>query len=359
MNRMGRLACGSIRLGGLVPSSVVTMPPALLFAPIISGDVRIGEVLSSDTGVWSNSPTSFARQWTRDGAPIGGATSATYTVVAADIACEIACKVTATNAGGSSAPEPSNALASPWRGILLARPGVLIYDHTDPYCSGGASVGDPVSEIRTVDGVVIGTQALSSARPTRTSGGLSFDGMDDYLICDAHAPLLDGAHTVCVGFDDPEDTSTAIRTLFCASETAGTTAGRQASLNYSRPGSANATRQRWYVADSGGGTTAANVPLTSLSPIGAGPYDLAMRGGAPGGDVRVDKLESPLVQVDTTKTRPSASPPTFDWLYLGCRPVGSAQYWQGVVRHLAIHDESWSDTDTSLYRTCAIAAGVM
>lgn len=339
------------------PIASAATPPVNTVAPVASGVIRIGELLSTTDGTWTGTPApTFAYQWTRDGAPIGSATSSTYTVVAADMACEIACEVTATNSAGS-AMESSNSLASPWRDILVARPGVLIYDHTDPYCSGGASVGSPVADLYTVDGVLIGSQATSGSRPTRTADGLSFDGTDDHLICNSHASLTEQAHTMIWGFDDPEDSTTAVRTLFCASASSSAATTRQTSVNFSRPGSTNATRQRYYISE----TSSISVSLTGAS-AGAGPYNWALRAAAPGGTMAAVHLDASLTAINSG-TRSADDGVSYAWCYLGCRAVAGtpalAQYWQGVIRHFAVDDTQWSDTDTQTYRACAIAAGVM
>jgi hypothetical protein len=81
--------------------------------PTVTGNAVVGQVLSSTTGVWQGAPTSYAYQWRRDGAAIGGATAATYTLVAGDSTHSITCVVTATNSLGSAASAPSNAIAVP------------------------------------------------------------------------------------------------------------------------------------------------------------------------------------------------------------------------------------------------------
>jgi hypothetical protein len=55
----------------------------------------------NNKGTWSNSPTTYAYQWLRSGAPIFNATGQSHALIAADIGFLISCRVTATNADGS------------------------------------------------------------------------------------------------------------------------------------------------------------------------------------------------------------------------------------------------------------------
>lgn len=352
-------AAGSVQAvsNSVGPIASAATPPVNTVAPVVSGTVRIGELLSTTDGTWTGTPApTYTYQWTRDGVDIGGATSATYTVVAADISAQIACEVTATNSAGS-AMEPSNNLASPWRDILVARPGALIWDYQDPQCYDGAGVGSGVATLKTVNGTTLFTQGTSGSRPTRLTTGLSFDGTADHMIGNSFANVLEQAHTMCWGFDSPEDTTTAVRTLICASSNTSGASSQQVSVNYSRPGSPNATRQRYAIGDS----TFITISLAGYS-IGAGPYNLALRAGTPGNGFSAVILDGSLTAI-SSGTRGTNDAVDFDWLYLGVRAIGAtptlAQYWQGVIRHFALDDEQWSDTDTALYRTCAIAAGVM
>lgn len=332
------------------PIASAATPPVNTVAPVASGVVRIGELLSTTDGTWTGTPTpTYAYQWTRDGAPIGSATSSTYTVVAADIACEIACEVTATNSAGS-AMEPSSTLASPWQPILAAKPGILIWDGQDPYCYGGASVGSPVTDLYTVDGILLGTQGTTASRATRLAASLSADGTDDHYPLDAHAGIWDGAHTIVTGWSDPAASGT--RQVISAAATTSNSLSRQARVTYVSAGSG--TIRAIYYHDGGGAVTAS---LASL----AADADLITRAAAPGGAFRGDQLTTPLTAV-ASATRPAASV-THAWATLFALRYAAGPsingYWQGKLRHLALDDSYWSDTDSLLYRTCAIAAGVM
>lgn len=70
--------------------------------PTISGTARVGSALTASPGTWTGTPTGLSFQWTRDGAPIAGATSPTLALTATDAGRAIAVAVTATNAGGSA-----------------------------------------------------------------------------------------------------------------------------------------------------------------------------------------------------------------------------------------------------------------
>lgn len=100
-----------IRYGNTADPGLLAPPaPVLLEAPAISSGGGIGDVVACPDGTWRYHPTSFAREWLRDGSPIAGAAGETYALVAEDAARTIVCRVTATNAGGSTSAD-SNALA--------------------------------------------------------------------------------------------------------------------------------------------------------------------------------------------------------------------------------------------------------
>jgi hypothetical protein len=86
--------------------------PANTVAPVVSGTATFGQTLSCTTGTWSGIPTpTYTYQWQRASSNIGGATSSTYVLVAADVGNTIRCVVTATNVVGSTSAN-SNSTAT-------------------------------------------------------------------------------------------------------------------------------------------------------------------------------------------------------------------------------------------------------
>lgn len=83
----------------VVVSGSLNPAPINTVLPVISGTMG---TLSATNGTWTNSPSSFAYQWKRNGVDIGGATASTYVIVTADIGTTLTVAVTATNASGST-----------------------------------------------------------------------------------------------------------------------------------------------------------------------------------------------------------------------------------------------------------------
>lgn len=81
---------------------VVGYPPANLTIPTITGAAVVGQTLTSSNGTWTGSPTTFTRQWYRNGVEISGATAPTYLLVTADLGAVITVATVAENATGDS-----------------------------------------------------------------------------------------------------------------------------------------------------------------------------------------------------------------------------------------------------------------
>ncbi|MCU0312873.1 MAG: hypothetical protein MUC84_02275 [Solirubrobacteraceae bacterium] len=143
-------------------ASAVIAPagPANLTAPVVSGLAQEGETLTTTDGTWSGTPViSFTYQWRRCDASgstcasVPGATSASYTLTAADLGFTLRAVVTASNA----APAPASAVSAA-TAVVAAAPPV----NTDaPVVSGTARDGSTLSA---TDGTWTGTAPITLTR---------------------------------------------------------------------------------------------------------------------------------------------------------------------------------------------------
>jgi hypothetical protein len=84
------------------------LAPIATAVPAISGTVKSGETLTTDSGTWPNTSTGYTYTWHRSSdngvtwTNIGGATASTYVVVAGDVGYRIRSQVTVTTNAGSS-----------------------------------------------------------------------------------------------------------------------------------------------------------------------------------------------------------------------------------------------------------------
>jgi len=104
-NAGGSATATSAATGVIAPD-----PPAATTPPAISGTERDTQTLTADRGQWTGTPvTTYALRWRRCDAAgsacadIAGATSSSYVLTPDDVGFTIRVRVTATNAGGSTA----------------------------------------------------------------------------------------------------------------------------------------------------------------------------------------------------------------------------------------------------------------
>jgi hypothetical protein len=118
-------------------SDVVVSIPTAISAPVVTGAGAVGQLLTTSSGSWTETPTSYSYRWQRcvsavDCTDIAGATDATYKLVAADAGVVVRSEVTASNAAGASAPA-----VSAKSDVVVAAPVAT----TAPVLSGLAAVG--------------------------------------------------------------------------------------------------------------------------------------------------------------------------------------------------------------------------
>jgi hypothetical protein len=126
------------------PSPVVAQigAPAVMTAPAISGTDQQNDKLSASEGTWTNSPTSYAYQWSRCDpikgtcAQISGATSSTWVLGSSDVGSTLEVTVTASNATGGT---PATSAQTPV--VLPAAP----VNNGLPTIGGTAAQGDLLS----------------------------------------------------------------------------------------------------------------------------------------------------------------------------------------------------------------------
>jgi hypothetical protein len=142
-------------VGGAVPVNTV--------APVVTpSSANVGDALSTTTGSWTNTPTSYTYQWQRAGVDIAAATASTYTTVTADSGLAVLCNVTAVNAAGSSTTAASNAIT------VAAGGGGSTYGASTYGAGtyGGSSGGTPTGLVRPARGVF----AVGAADPWGQTG---------------------------------------------------------------------------------------------------------------------------------------------------------------------------------------------
>jgi len=96
----------ALTIGGVLDTYTVTTAaagaPSNTARPTITGNQTVGFTLTVSTGIWTGGPTGYTYQWFRGSTAISGATAMTYLQQAADAGAILHCKVTATNASGST-----------------------------------------------------------------------------------------------------------------------------------------------------------------------------------------------------------------------------------------------------------------
>lgn len=86
--------------------------------PTVSGETKVGSLLTADAGLWGPDDVTLAYQWYRAGDEIAGATNSTYALTVADAARTITVLVTGLQAGYASAARMSAATAAVASGTL-------------------------------------------------------------------------------------------------------------------------------------------------------------------------------------------------------------------------------------------------
>jgi hypothetical protein len=90
----------------VVVGTAVVLPLTNVTAPSFGNTARVGTKLTTSSGTWDLTPTSYSYQWLLNGMPITGATSSSYTPLVSDLGEELAVSVVAQKSGYTSS-EPA------------------------------------------------------------------------------------------------------------------------------------------------------------------------------------------------------------------------------------------------------------
>jgi len=140
-----RVTATNASVSASADSNTVAVPalaPENTQRPTVDGTPAPGQELTCRNGTWTGAPDPiFAFQWLRDGQPISGAAAERLTVGNDDVTHALACRVTATNAGGS-AGATSDAVSVPAVSPQNTRPPAITGTQTLT-CDIGAWTGNP------------------------------------------------------------------------------------------------------------------------------------------------------------------------------------------------------------------------
>lgn len=189
------------------------LPPVNTVAPAISGTEMEGETLTCSQGTWTGEGTiTYAYQWERSGTPIGGATSTTYVLTAADVGETLTCVVSASNAGGTTAVETSAT------GTIAAAPTFqsLSLDGSTDYLSMTHANFGSASHTKLCIMASVYIDSLSTDRPIFQKGSYASSSNREYRL----TARSDGA-VEFFSADSSLSTSWVIRTVTGAVATAG------------------------------------------------------------------------------------------------------------------------------------------
>ena len=104
----------------VVQPGTITSP-----TPTLSGTPRVGRVLTAGTTTWGPGAVATSYRWLRNGAPIAGATGASYTLTAADLGRKVSVRVTGTKPGYPTVVRTSAARTVALGTLTTATPKVV------------------------------------------------------------------------------------------------------------------------------------------------------------------------------------------------------------------------------------------
>jgi hypothetical protein len=189
-------------------------PPVNTVRPAITPltNLQVGSTVALSAGTWTGTggTITYARQWTRNGSPIAGATSPGYTFVTADIGAEIGGNVTATDSNGEASMDavPVGPIeAAPVQVPLNTTPPQAQVSGTILLCTGGNWT--PATPMYTLnyqwyaEGVAVSGATTSSWTYAGHEGETAYCGVSATNTAGTSAVTNTNTVTIPVALDEP------------------------------------------------------------------------------------------------------------------------------------------------------------
>jgi hypothetical protein len=245
---------GGTLTGNFASASVAPQNTALPQVSSSSG-TAVGDLLTCEPGTFTDSPTTLAYHWDRNGAVISDATSNTYTVQSADLGSALSCAETASGGVALSGGNGFGAVVG--SGVIDAVVGSSYASGSTSATSAGTAIALPASS---TPAVVIPAGSLQDGSDHEAYGGASI------AACGGTAPSCEVYSPPAGTLVDSSGTAVATPEQFTFARTSGTLpAGMQLS-----------TEGYLYGTPSQAGTFQFSVVATDPSSNSSNPYNYTL-----------------------------------------------------------------------------------
>jgi hypothetical protein len=186
-----------------------TVAPYNVVQPFVTASatpVVEGTVLTRNNGSWKGAaPINITQQWLRNGVPISGATSTTYTITDIDVGTAITCAVTGTNNYGNNTSQSLNGYTAqpsvPVGGIIIYGaadpnlPGWSRYSAADDLYIQGTDSQGSIGATTAASGILSAAYSLGTAGAHSSSNFMRIDSSANSGFNSNTSPMTSGDHT--------------------------------------------------------------------------------------------------------------------------------------------------------------------
>jgi len=195
-----------VRAGGGWPTGFIHLNDesmAATAAPTIAGTAKVDTPLTATTGSWNRGGATFSYQWFANGAPIAGATGATYTPNAGQVSVTFSVRVTAARAGYVTGASTSAATAPTAPGTMkpAAAPTVTGIAKVGAVLTASGGAFTPAASASTIQWFADGAPIPGATAPTLALGADQLGHRITAVVTGRRAGYTDG--TVSSAPTDP------------------------------------------------------------------------------------------------------------------------------------------------------------